>query len=156
MAGQIDPQPKATEKKDQGQPMEEITVIGQRSLGTLRVQIDRAEDRMFDIFNKLNTDNLYDIHCRKVATTGSLIKRKTCAPEYFDRTEADMTQLRVAGVMVGAEYMNVRLVRYNKVMGEKWGQFAKANPDLLQAIKKHYELSQELKQQRRSYFGVDE
>ena len=155
-AGQIDPQPKASDNKGQEQPMEEITVIGQRSLGTLRVQIDKAEDRMFDIFNKLNTDDLYDIHCRRVAPIGSRIKRKTCSPEYFDRTEAETSQLALTGVPVGASYMNAKLTRYNKTMGAKWKQLVMSNPELLHALIEHYELSQKLKQQRRAYFGVDE
>lgn len=157
-AGQIDPEPqsKATDDKDQEQPMEEITVIGQRTLGNLRVQIERAEDRMLDIYNKLNTDDLYDIHCRMRNRIGSRIQFKICTPVYYDKTEADTTQLALSGVPVGASYMNAKLSHYNPILREKWTQLAKTNPDLLQAIIKHYELSQELKQKRRAYFGWDD
>jgi len=155
VTGQSDPEPQtmATEEQGQEQPMEEITVIGQRTLGTLRIQIDRAEDRMFDIYNKLNTDDLYDIHCHM---EGDHIKHKTCAPVYYDRTEADTTQLTLIGVPVGASYMNAKLSQYNKIMGAKWKQLVMSNPDLLHAIMQHYELSQELKRDHQAYFGVDD
>ena len=154
VTGQTDPKHEASEDNNQEQPMEEVTVIGQRTLGTLRVQIDRAEDRMIDIYNKLNTDDLYDIHCSQGVATGSHIQRKTCAPVYFDRTEAETTQLALSGVPVGASYMNAKLTYYNPIMRAKWGQLAKSNPELLQAIEKHYQLSQELKNDRRAYFGL--
>lgn len=153
--GQTDPQSKATGKKDQQPPMEEITVIGQRTLGTLRVQINKAEDRIYDIYNKLNTDDLYDIHCRRRAPTGSHINHKICSPVYYDQTEADAAQMALTGGGDGSAYMMARLAHYNPIMGKKWKQLVKSNPELLQAVVKHYELSQELKKERRAYFGWD-
>lgn len=153
VAGQTDTHANVTDEKDQEQPMEEITVIGQRSLLTLRIQIDKAEDRIFDIFNKLNTDDLYDIHCSREAPTGSHIRHKRCSPVYFDRTEADATHMALTGGGDGSAYMMARLAHYNPIMGEKWKQLVKDNPELLQAVVKHYELSEELKRERRAYFG---
>ena len=153
VAGQTELHPKVTDKKDQEQPMEEITVIGQRTIATLRIQVERAQDRIFDIYNKLNTDDLYDIHCHMV---GTYIKRKFCSPVYYDRTEADATFYALTGSGGGAAYMMARLAHYNPIMGEKWKQLVKSNPDLLHAVIKHYELSQELKSQRRAYFGLDD
>jgi len=160
VAGQINPKPQAqaTEENDQDQPMEEVIVIGQRTLGSLRVQISKAEDRMFDIYNKLNTDDLYDVHCRMERRRGiaSRIRFKYCTTVYFDKTEADTTQLAMNGVPVGASYMNAKLAHYNPIMREKWMQLAKDNPELLQAIMQHYELTQELKKARQAYFGGDD
>ena len=150
--GQANPEPRATDDKDQQQPMEEITVIGQRTLGTLRVQINRAEDRIYEIFNKLNNDDLYDIHCN---TGGIYIKYKSCSPVYFSRTEADATYYALTGSGGGSAYMLARLSRYNVIMGQKWKQLVTTNPELLHAVIKHYELTQKLKKDRRAYYGRD-
>lgn len=148
-------EPAVSDEKNQ-EPMEEITVIGQRTIATLRIQIDMAADRMIDIFNELNTDDLYDIKCHRVAAVGTHIRNQTCAPAYYDKTEAYMSQLSFMGVGIGASYLNAKLAHYNPIMGQKFKQLVYENQELFDALKKHYELRQELKQQRQAYHGLDE
>ena len=153
---QIEHQVKTLDKNNKAQPIEEITVIGQRSFANLRIRIDKAEDRIFELFNKLNTDDLYDIHCSKRAPTGSHIIFKTCAPVYYNKTVTEATQRALSGEPVGTSYINAKLSHYNPILGEKWKHFVNENPALLEAVRKHYKLREELKRQRRAYFGLDD
>jgi len=43
--------------------IDEIVVLGARSLTLLRQEVIVAEDRFFDLYNELNDDDKYDIVC---------------------------------------------------------------------------------------------
>ncbi|MCC6202943.1 MAG: hypothetical protein IT494_08045 [Gammaproteobacteria bacterium] len=68
---------------------EEIIIRGTRSVDTLRIKMMATELRIYDLFNTLNPDDRYDIHCQVVAATGSLIKERQCAAQYIDDIRAD-------------------------------------------------------------------
>lgn len=152
---QIEETEESTTATTEQQPIEEITVIGQRTLGTLRVQIDRASDRIFDLWNEFNTDDLYDIRCRRVAATGTHITSKRCTPVYFDRAEAHATQVSMSGG-AGIGLMHWRMAYHNPIMDQKWKQMVNEHPELVEAIVKHHELTEELKASRNQYFGLSE
>ena len=54
--------------------IENIIVASQKSPGDLRRDLWRSEKDFYSIYNKLNDDSLYDVHCIKEAPTGSVIK----------------------------------------------------------------------------------
>jgi hypothetical protein len=49
-------------------PIEEITVLGERTFFTLRLEIEAAEAEVYGLFNELNTNDDFDFKC----TRGSL------------------------------------------------------------------------------------
>jgi hypothetical protein len=66
---------------------DEVIVPG-RSPESLRVEIERLEESVYERFNALNTNDEFDIHCYKQAPTGSNIPLRTCAPNFVTRTES--------------------------------------------------------------------
>jgi hypothetical protein len=62
--------------------IEEIVVYGNKSLVRLRLELYKAEDAVIDLFNSLNSDDEFDIHCRKEAPTGGRIKYRACKTNY--------------------------------------------------------------------------
>jgi hypothetical protein len=64
-AQQVEPEPAET--------IEEIVVYGNKSLVQLRLELYKAEDAVFDLFNSLNSDDEFDVHCYKEAPIGSHI-----------------------------------------------------------------------------------
>lgn len=72
--------------------IEEIEVTGQRSLGTLRSEILRDEERMFKQFNALNSRSDFDVHCGHRQITGSRIPIWECVPVYMKRAMAQNAQ----------------------------------------------------------------
>ena len=61
---------------------EEIIVYGDKSMSVLRYEMNHAADVTFDLFNSLNSDDEYDIHCYKEASIGSHIMRRVCRPNF--------------------------------------------------------------------------
>lgn len=66
---------------DTEQPIEVVEVVGQR-LQELRFQIEDARLDIYEIFNSLNTDDEFDVHCEGRKETGSLIKHTICEPAF--------------------------------------------------------------------------
>jgi hypothetical protein len=62
--------------------MDEITVRGARSLVAIERQIQRADQKLYGISNKLIDDPLYKVFCRRETTAGSNIKKRVCRPGF--------------------------------------------------------------------------
>lgn len=73
-------------------PIEEIEVIGERSLLQLRLEIKQAEVHMFDLFNALNSTDDFDVTCRNVTHTGTLIPTWECDAGYMRRARFQNVQ----------------------------------------------------------------
>lgn len=86
----------------QGEPedsttIDEIIVYGSKSLNQLRLEMNRAEEIVFDRFNSLNSDDEYDIHCYKEAKIGSRIKRRICRANYVRHLTSEAISQTVTG-----------------------------------------------------------
>ena len=69
-------------EQDADEVMDEIVVVSKKSLDQLRVELWAAEDRAYELFNELNGDNDYDIHCYREVPTGSKILRRVCRTRF--------------------------------------------------------------------------
>ncbi len=72
--------------------IDEITVIGQRSLGALRLEVQMARERVYDLFNSLNDNDEFNIHCRNESSTGTRILQRVCRPQFADNAMNDATR----------------------------------------------------------------
>jgi hypothetical protein len=70
-------------------PIEEITIVGERTLLSMRLQIEREEENLYSMFNDLNSSDEYDIKCRTVRRRESHISDRICEPVF-------LTNLRTA------------------------------------------------------------
>jgi hypothetical protein len=77
--GAADEQPRAAE-----QSIEEITVIGHRYLRELRLEVQASRERVYNLFNDLNINEEFDIHCHDGSRTGTRTVRRVCRPQYVD------------------------------------------------------------------------
>lgn len=146
----------------QEQEMEEITVIGQKLISTLRQQIYRAEDNAFEIFNTLNDDDEYDVHCEMVARTGTLIRKRMCLPNFYHRATAD-NSAELLGLITNYSNNSIPSQTAKNVLAYKFPIFkdkvkvlAKKNPELLGAMQDLFELTEELKNTRDIYHGIED
>jgi hypothetical protein len=69
-------------------PLEEVIVRG-RSMGDLRSELYRAQEQFYSVFNALNSDDEYDIHCEYRAPVGSHIRRRVCVPNFVGELTAE-------------------------------------------------------------------
>ena len=52
-------------------------------MATIRREMFKAQDLVFNTFNELNKDDDYDMICVKEATIGSQIRYKVCRPRFM-------------------------------------------------------------------------
>lgn len=64
-------------------------VIQGKKLYQLRKEIVEAEDRFYKLYNELNQDDDYDVHCSKQAQLGSRLTERVCKPEFYSEAETE-------------------------------------------------------------------
>jgi hypothetical protein len=126
------------------QPIEEIDVVGQR-LDKLRFEIENTRIEIYDIFNRLNVDDEFDMRCYRRKTTGSLIKERICVPEFVEDALEESaaaafqgtTLNKFGGRVVGNATVPLTsgMIRVkNREMRDRMVEVANANPELQSAI----------------------
>jgi len=148
--------------RNQEETIEEITVIGQKYISTLRIQIIKAEDHAYDIFNALNDDDDYDVHCRMEARIGTLIKKRVCLPNFYDKATADDAQVYLGLIGGSTNYIpaapsasSVFALKF-PIFKSKVKKLALENPELLDAVRELFEINEELRRVRNAYHGTRE
>ncbi|MEM7279495.1 MAG: hypothetical protein AAF385_15385 [Pseudomonadota bacterium] len=112
--------------------IDEVTVTEKKSVRQLRIALKRADDRVFALYNDLNTDDSLDIICKKETRIESQIKYRVCKTAYHREMESESAQdllgeggLGLPSNAPGGHYSNVRS-NMKKLMSE--------NPELLRAV----------------------
>ena len=134
--------------------IDEITVFSGRTLGQMRSEIARAEDEVYAIFNDLNTDDRYDIICKKETRLGSQIVRRVCLSRMYRDALSDATEdaaedaANGASVGVGTVGANISSRKHQQILREKMRSLASENQELLAALKKRHKLVREFEERR--------
>lgn len=143
--------------------LEEITIIGDRSMGSLTHLIMKAEDRIYDIFNGMNSDKRYDVVCRWDAPIGSNIKRRSCRPNFVINAQSDNARA-VLAYMQGSAYATdpseassfaAQLYHHFPIFHQKMIASIKENPELLEAIVKYNELKGAVYKEKKRRYGEE-
>ena len=66
---------------------EEVVVRGKR-VGQLRAEVEAARQRAYDVFNEINTNDEFDVRCRKETRTGSNVPTQVCRARFEDEISA--------------------------------------------------------------------
>lgn len=122
------------EKTDTGdtEEMEEISVIGRRSLLSLRLDVYRREDDFYRLFNALNTDDDYDVNCDKETRTGSHLSRRVCKANFVkDATALEARQYLLG---IGGSSAAVIIMRKQELLNAKMTATVQENPELLEKL----------------------
>lgn len=92
------------------EPMDEITVVGEKTLLNLKYAAYQAEDDFFTLFNELNENDEFDVYCDDESNTNSRIKRRSCwSPFERDVDDEELRYQLQSGSRVGAR--NEGLIR---------------------------------------------
>ncbi len=115
--------------------IEEIIVQGQRNMGRLRLDMNLAEDHVFGLFNSLNSDDEFDIECRREAPTGSHIKRRVCEARFVRELTAEAARRYVdEGIYVpNREKMMLK----QKQLRAEMDVVVAEHPEFLEALKEY-------------------
>lgn len=129
---------------------DEITVMGARSLGSLRAKVVQAEDAVFDLYNVLNDDDAYDIICKKEAPIGSQLPRRVCRSRvYRDAAAEAAEEMQIDGVLMRPA---VNEARHSQILREKMRTLANENPELMAALRERLALKKKFEAERAKKF----
>jgi hypothetical protein len=141
-----------TEPQTARSTIEEISVTGERTTYSLRLEIESAETEVYSLFNDLNSNDEFDVTCEEVVYTGSHLPVRTCMAAYLRREEARQTQNYIqslSGGSLGAPGSGALLDRASirgealektKAMEQEMIRLAIEVPEFTAALKKLSEL----------------
>ena len=135
-------------ESDPTETIEEIVVYGEKSLIRLRYELYKAEEVVFDLFNSLNSDDEFDIHCYKEAPIGSHIKRRICTPNYVRELVAEATRLALLGIIGSYSHPVAKIQQKDKLLREEMEALVIERPELLKALSEFADAKQILETER--------
>ena len=68
--------------------LDEVEVHSRR-LSRMRDDVIQEENRFYALFNDVNKDDDFDVHCKYDAYTGTRIKQRTCKVAYYEKAQAE-------------------------------------------------------------------
>ncbi len=139
--------------------LEEIIVEGGSILNSLRVEMMKAEDLKFEMYNSLNSTDDFDITCEWRAPMGSNIKRRVCEAGYIKKARAENGSLFLDNMKYETEFINssdlylaVKLAQKTEALNREMVDLAKKHPYLAKAMINEYEIKQRYSVEQRERF----
>ena len=135
--------------------IEEITVIGQKSLARLRLRIIEKENGIYNFFNAQNSSDRLDIICNKRRPTGTNILQRQCEPRFLKALRVEKTRDASMGFGVGFnQYDLVGLSHqdFEKLENEMLALMA-ANKAFADSLADLVDLTENLAAHRQAIFG---
>jgi hypothetical protein len=115
--------------------IDDIVVIGQKSLSTLRKEVFKAEEDFYSAFNKLNDNKDFTVRCFYENATGTHIKNHVCRARYVTKAYSSHAARN------GGDLSRVANQDANPAFATKTAKYQEtmetlidANPDLLAAL----------------------
>ena len=144
------------------QVMEEVIVRGNRSLSRLRLELDAARERAYDTFNRINSDDEFNVKCGRESRNGMLVPQFRCTPQFV----SDVTREAVAGfrhtylspaqgtrgMMEYLSYMSPVAAKY-RMLNDEIMRLAGENEEFRESILDWSRLQSEYEEARRQRFG---
>lgn len=76
---------------------EEVIVRGRR-LSELKIEMEQARIRAYDIFNDINSHDDFDVYCRDESRSGTRVPQQVCRARFEGRISSDAGQEYLASV----------------------------------------------------------
>lgn len=139
--------------------IEEVLVVAPRTLQSLRDELVRAEDRVHELFNALNDDDEFDIHCFMETRTGTRISQRVCKANYVDTATANDGLAYLAflrGELGAAQSPAMSVLQYkNEILRQRLTALVSENFELREAVMHFAELSQNFEDARQEILQQD-
>ncbi len=131
-------EPGVEQSKDE--VIDEIVVYGEKSLNKLRRDQDKAQDKVFALFNTLNSDDEFDVLCTYEAPIGSHIKERFCEPNFLVEMRADALRDVARGQYNDVNFATI--FKKEKELQREMKELAVEHPDLREALSEFAEKKQ--------------
>jgi len=137
--------------------VDEIIVYGDRPLFALRRDVYRAEQNYFDLFNTLNDDDEFDVHCYYEVPSFTHIRRHVCRARFV--VEANSREARqvfheeVGTFDLRAEY---EIQEKTEILRQKMESLSAEKPELARALMDYANAKQVYESEKQKRTGTDE
>ena len=140
-------QNESSQREEPPRVVEEVIVIGSKSLFDLQRELYQAEEVLYDLFNSFNTDDDLDVRCYKVAPIGSRIKQRVCKT----RLHRELLRKASQDMMQGERYVYpvAEIKHLEKRLLENMTETALEKPEMLEALTRATEAKQTLESERK-------
>lgn len=133
--------PTAASRNEPGE-LEEVTVRGTRSLRAMRVELVRAQERLYELFNAAIADPKFEIMCDRRTPTGTRISQRTCETRYMQDSLTTSAQMAFAmaaqgdsGLVLGNPFdVSAEMANNERALVEKMVTAINETPELRQAV----------------------
>lgn len=135
-------------------PIEEISVIGQRSLARLRLRIFEKEEEIFGFFNANNSSDRMDIICSTRRPTGTNMRKRECEPKFIKDLRVEKTRDARMGIGVGfthGDLVGLAAQDYEKLQNEMLSLMS-ANKEFSDALADLVDLTENYEAHRQAVF----
>jgi hypothetical protein len=127
---------------------DEVVVRG-RTLAALRIEIERAEDAVYERFNVLNADDELDIRCTAEPPLGTRIPVRECLPRFAVRAEGRASGELVNGLQGSAfggdpQVHLTQLAQKSQELTEAMRRLAREDDELLRLLTQLVQLKRAL------------
>ena len=145
----------ADDAREDPASIDEITVMGARSLLTLNHQVERAEINFYERYNEVNTDDRYDVICKDAVHVGSRIPVRECIPRVVREMQIQATQMAIT---IGGNPSSPTLPletkrKHDKELQEKLKKFVISDQDLQNKLMEYDALSRKYQEERAKKYG---
>ena len=151
-----------TESSDEVTPsaklIEEISVIGQRTLSRLHLRITEKEDEIYAFFNANNSSDRMDIICTRRRPTGTNILLRECEPRFIKNLRVEKTRDQRLGIGVGftqGDLVGLSAQDLENLQNEMLSLMS-TNPEFSDALAELVDLSENYEAQREALFGDEQ
>ena len=76
---------------------EEVVVRGRR-IGELRVEVEDARERAYELFNDLNSNDEFDVYCHNESRSGTNVPQVVCRAQFENRISAAAAREYLSGL----------------------------------------------------------
>lgn len=132
-----------------GDVVDNIVVVGEKSLAELRRDVYQAEEDFYALYNKLNDDNEYDVRCFYETATGTHIENHVCRARFVSKAfSAHAARNRNDMSRVANQDSNPAFAAKTAKYQEKLETLIAANPELQNALIRYNTLRAQFVAQR--------
>jgi len=108
----------------------------EKSVGELRKEAETAEKDLYSLFNDINSDDDFDVRCKRQKTLGSRRKVQVCTPKFQRRIESTMSADQVTQGGRDLPPMPAQMQQKQDLMRQEISDLLATNEDFSAAFNK--------------------
>jgi len=111
--------------------IEEIIVYGEKSMTQLRLELHRAEENFFDVFNSLNSKKEFDVRCDYIVPIETRRREHVCTPIFAMKLHEQAAQDMVAtNMQYSTTPLGALLKKKEKLMWQEMAMLVAEKPEM--------------------------